>query len=165
MVGCHCRGAMYSHCLLGPATETAQQLKPLRKQGDVVERNCTFVILPSPADAASIVQPSSTPVLIMIFTPAPTLSAYSLDTFLDSDLSASRQEKSFTETITRAREWDTRYFTGGLGKLMKVKEYVVWICAKGDPCSPAGDMMCYVFNERLRTFEPLALNSRLHLVK
>jgi hypothetical protein len=148
----------------GPATETAQGWKPLREQGDVVEKNCTFVILPSPAYTASLVQPSATPVLTPIFTPAPTLSTYSLHTFFDPDLSACRQEKSFTE-ITRASEWGTRYFTGGLGKLMKVEEYEVWICDKGDPCSPVGDMMCYVFNERLRTFEPLALHSRLQFVK
>ncbi len=85
----------------GPATETAQGWKPLREQGDVVEKNCTFVILPSPAYTASLVQPSATLVLTPIFTPAPTLSTYSLDTFFDPDLSACRQEKSFTE-ITRA---------------------------------------------------------------
>ena len=87
----------------------------------------------------------------------------SLDVLFDPKLSACRQEKSWGQ-LSRSVEWGTRYFTGGLGKLMMKDQYEVWICAKGDSCSPAGDMMCYVFNERLKKFEPLALNSRLHFV-
>ena len=87
----------------------------------------------------------------------------SLDVLFDPKLSACRQEKSWGQ-LSRSVEWGTRYFTGGLGKLMMTDQYEVWICAKGDSCSPAGDMMCYVFNERLKKFEPLALNSRLHFV-
>jgi hypothetical protein len=78
-------------------------------------------------------------------------------------MSGFRQEKSGGH-ITRSREWGTRYFTGGLGRLMMKDQNEVWICAKGDACSPAGDMECYVFNERLNKFEPLALYLRLHFV-
>jgi len=87
----------------------------------------------------------------------------SLDVLFDPKLSSCRQEKSWGQ-ITRSREWGTRYFTGGLGRLMMKDLYEVWICAKGDACSPAGDMMCYVFHEGLNKFEPLALNSQLHFV-
>jgi hypothetical protein len=62
-----------------------------------------------------------------------------------------------------------RYKTGGLGKLIIDRVYVVWVCDKLDPCLnstgvSAGDYMCYVYNEVSHEFEALALNSRIKFV-
>ena len=39
--------------------------------------------------------------------------------------------------------------TGGLGKLMTVDEYEVWLCDTKHECAPEGDMMCFTFNEKV----------------
>jgi len=86
--------------------------------------------------------------------------ASSLDTLFDPNLSSCRQEHSWQEITTPAM-MDVRFFTGGLGKLMILDENEVWLCDNRDSCAPAGDMICYVYNEQLERFEALALNSRL----
>ena len=82
----------------------------------------------------------------------------SLDTLFDPNLSSCRQEHSWRQI----RKIHDRFVTGGLGKLLEEDKYEVWLCDNGDACAPVGDSMCYVYNERIDRFEPLALNSRLH---
>ena len=61
-----------------------------------------------------------------------------------------------------------RYRSGGLGKWMVPDEYEVWLCDGYDLCHgglSGKDMMCYAFNEKLRSFLPLGPNSKLKFVK
>jgi hypothetical protein len=67
--------------------------------------------------------------------------------------------------MIKSLEWQTRYVTGGLGKLMTVGEYEVWLCDTKHECAPEGDMMCFTFNEKSMVFSPLGLNSDLQFVE
>ena len=57
---------------------------------------------------------------------------------------------------------------GGLGKLMMLDKMATnrksGSVTKETPAR-VGDLMCCVYNERLFRFEPLALNSRSHIVQ
>jgi len=69
------------------------------------------------------------------------------------------------QDMIESAEWETRFATGGLGKLMVPDLYEVWLCDSKHECAAPGDMMCFTFNEQGEYFEPLALNSQLQLVK
>ena len=50
-----------------------------------------------------------------------------------------------------------RFTTGGLGKLMVIDEFEVWLCDKQAPCMPANAAnaeVCYAFSERHLVFVP-----------
>jgi len=63
--------------------------------------------------------------------------------------------------IIRDSEYTVRYKTGGLGKLMIQDEYEVWLCDRKDKCLVSQDMMCYIYNEKSKIFEPVDLQSNL----
>ena len=56
--------------------------------------------------------------------------------------------------------------TGGLGKLMVLKEYESWVCVRDDACALGGDdFFCYVFNEATKLIVPWDQNSKLKLFR
>jgi rhodanese-related sulfurtransferase len=65
-------------------------------------------------------------------------------------------DKSWRQIISH---WQTmplsdRFTTGGLGKLMAMDEFEVWLCDKQTPCTLANAEVCYVFSERHLVFVP-----------
>jgi len=67
------------------------------------------------------------------------------------------------QDMIESSEWETRFATGGLGKMMEEDHYEVWLCDSQHACA-LGDMMCFTFNEQSMQFEPLGLNSHLKFV-
>jgi len=74
-------------------------------------------------------------------------------------------------------------FTGGLGRMLERGVYEAWICFKSHPCTDslldqapttltkgiqlptsASDLMCYVYDEEAKLFQPWGFNSQLRLV-
>lgn len=54
------------------------------------------------------------------------------------------------------------YITGGLGRLMIVDKFEVWVCASAPhPCATEGDRMCFTYGELDRVFIPWGLMSVL----
>ena len=58
------------------------------------------------------------------------------------------------QDMIESAEWETRFATGGLGKLMVPDLYEVWLCDSKHECAAPGDMMCFTFNEQGEYFEP-----------
>jgi hypothetical protein len=57
------------------------------------------------------------------------------------------------------------YRTGGLGKLMTLTEYEVWVCVREHPCAQdENDMVCFTYNEKHKIFVPWGLNSDQNIV-
>lgn len=61
---------------------------------------------------------------------------------------------------------EARYVYGGLGELMQIGIFEVWVCDRQDPCIAmfsvlSDDYFCYAFNEETQTFQPLDLVSTL----
>ena len=77
---------------------------------------------------------------------------------------------SFAQTwddIVDSPDVRKRYRSGGLGKRMVPGKYRVWLCDGHDLCHggvSGEDMMCYAFNEKLRSFLPLGPNSKVKFV-
>ena len=47
-----------------------------------------------------------------------------------------------------------RYETGGLGKMMVVDKWEVWLCDKQSPCKSADEVICYTYSEEFKVFMP-----------
>ena len=58
------------------------------------------------------------------------------------------------------------FHTGGLGELMTVNEYEVWVCVRDHPClDDENDMVCFTYNEKKTVFVPWGFNSVVRAVK
>ena len=66
----------------------------------------------------------------------------------------------FDKTWEQLRRMHGLYRTGGLGKLMTLTEYEVWVCVREHPCAQdENDMVCFTYNEKHKIFVPWGLNS------
>ena len=58
------------------------------------------------------------------------------------------------------------FHRGGLGKLMTVNEYEVWVCISDHPCvEEENDMVCFTSKEKKTVFVPWAFGSVVRAVK
>jgi len=93
------------------------------------------------------------------------------DLYPSANTSHCRMTSSW-ESITSSEEEYSKYRTGGLGKLMTMDKYEVWLCSLSAataldsalPCMiPVGDAICFTYSEEHRIFVPWGLNSALNL--
>ena len=67
---------------------------------------------------------------------------------------------SLSHTLLHAHN----YTAGGLGKLMKLDSFEVWLCASSPhPCAAPSDPVCFTYSEIDSVFVPWGFNSALGL--
>ncbi len=68
---------------------------------------------------------------------------------------------AYTHTLTHTHT-HTLHTTGGLGQLLVVDKFEVWVCVS-HTCSTQGDRMCFTYSEVDQVFVPWGLKSTLEL--
>ena len=58
------------------------------------------------------------------------------------------------------------YHPGGLGELMTMNEYEVWVCVREHSCvDDENDIVCFTYNEKHTIFVPWGFNGVVRAVK
>eukprot|EP00960_Hanusia_phi_P024492 721198-Hanusia_phi.AAC.3 len=71
---------------------------------------------------------------------------------------------SWDDIVQELSSRSGKYIAGGMGALMEKGAKETWLCQYGHECAPAGDAMCFVYNEQTMAFEAWDLLSVLQLV-
>ena len=77
---------------------------------------------------------------------------------------------SFGQTWSQLRQlgkaaFDRTFSTGGLGKLLVVDEFEVWLCTTLSSCGGADGAVCFTFSEARKVFVPWGYARDLKLLR
>jgi outer membrane protein assembly factor BamB len=116
----------------------------------------TTTTTPTPTTTTNTPTPTTTPSTTICdgntspFSVAGTVLCVSNTIYPSSNVSHCVLEKTWKEL-----RMEGVFHTGGLGKLMTVNEYEVWVCISDHPCvEDENDMVCFTYNEKKTVFVP-----------
>ncbi|EKX50123.1 hypothetical protein GUITHDRAFT_103937 [Guillardia theta CCMP2712] len=84
--------------------------------------------------------------------------------FLASVYPHCQMQQTWDEIMEGIRRGNQTHKSGGLGDLMILNKFEVWVCSLRDACAKHNISFCYVFDEQKKMFVPWGLADELMLV-